>query len=153
MEPTHTHRDWYFKTSIIAIVEYLCHSPNPETYCLFVRMLTAMTNSQDVSKASLKALVLADQPSKHDDISQMTFSPELSFSQMKALPEHEMVDIKSKRNKIVTFVNSLGHKRVQLVTILVNSVDVMVRTPHSCHVHTCLVDLCKSECFIGQGFI
>ena len=85
-----------------------------------------MTNSQEVTKASLKALVLTDESSKRDTISGMTFTPEESFSKIKVLPVREIVDIKSKGEQVVTFVNSLGHKRVQLVSVLVNSVNVMV---------------------------
>ena len=91
-------------------------------------MNTAMTNSQEVIKASLKALVLADEPSKQDAISAMTFAPEETFSRIKVLPDHEIVDIKNKGKQVVTFVNSLGHQRVQLVSVMVNVVNVMVST-------------------------
>lgn len=89
-------------------------------------MLTAVTNSQEVMKASLKALVLSDEPSEHDAISKMAFAPQEEFSQIKVLPDHQTVDIKTKEKQMVTFVNSLGHKRVQLVSVFVNSINVMV---------------------------
>ena len=91
-------------------------------------MLIALTNSQEVTKASLKALMLVDEPSKREDISAMTFTLEESFSQIKVLPVHEIVDIKRKGKQVVTFVNSLGHNHVQMVSVLVNSLDVMVST-------------------------
>lgn len=92
----------------------------------FLRMINAITNSQSVAQVSLKAMVLLEESSKLDTISKMTFTPEESYPRIKVLASHTMVDIKKGGKQVVSFVNSLAHRRVQLVSVLVNSEDVMV---------------------------
>lgn len=97
----------------------------PIKYC-FYRMIAAIRESQMVSQKSLKSLMLLEEPSLRESISTLTFTPEESYPKIKVLAEHVVVDIKTRGKQMVTFVNSLAHERVQLVTLLVNSFNITV---------------------------
>ena len=87
-------------------------------------MVSALYKSVGVTQASLKAIVLLEEPSKQNLIS--TMKPEETYPKIKVIAEHAIVDIKNKGKQVVSFFNSLAHERVQLVSVLVNSADVMV---------------------------
>jgi hypothetical protein len=87
-------------------------------------MLEAINHSKDMLQESIKSLSLLEQP---DAVSAMTFAPEETFSQIKVLPDHMVLDMKAKQKQVVTFVNPLAHPRTELVSVLVNSEEVMVR--------------------------
>lgn len=89
-------------------------------------MLSALSKAKDVSRASLKAIVLLEEPSKKDILSSMAFNSEETYPKIKVTANHVVVDIKNKGKQVVSFVNSLAHKKVQLVSVVVNSPDATV---------------------------
>ena len=91
------------------------------------RMLVAIKNSQEVTQRSLKAL-LSSEYSEIKDLPHMWFTPEETYPTIKTLPSIAVIDIKSRDHNVVTFVNSLAHERTMLVSVLVNSPDLMVST-------------------------
>ncbi len=102
---------------------------------IIIRMISAITNAKIIAQASIKSLLNDVQ-----SISSLTFTLEETYSDdVKALPDRITVDIKNNGSQIVSFVNSLAHENTQLVTVLVNSPNVMVckcnytSTIHCCH--------------------
>ena len=89
-------------------------------------MISALTKTKEVTQASLKVIVLFEEPSKQNLLSSMSFKPEETYPKIKVIADHAIVDIKNKGKQVVSFFNSLAHERVQLVSVLVNSADVMV---------------------------
>ena len=88
------------------------------------RMLEAIRQSKEVTQASVKALTILEDSTK--EFSKMAFNHEETYIKVKDLASHSVLDIKNNRKQIVSFVNSLPHDSVQLVSVLVNSADVMV---------------------------
>ncbi len=91
----------------------------------FIRLFTSVKNTKDITRASIKSL-LSEAYSDIESMSSMSFTQELTYSDAKVLPRRTIVDIRRNGRQIVSFVNSLAHESIQLVSILVNSPNVMV---------------------------
>lgn len=89
------------------------------------RMVAAITKSKSVSQDALKAL-LSSEYSDKQHVRTMTFTPEETYPSIKTLPNVAVIDVSNGKSSIVTFVNSLTHRRVMLVSVVVNSPDIMV---------------------------
>ena len=90
-------------------------------------MISAITQSKDVTRAALKALLVEHSEGDQERvISGMSFNPEERYPSVKELPSQDVININSGGQYVVSFVNSLAHSRSQLVSVLVNSPNVMV---------------------------
>ena len=85
-------------------------------------MIRALQNSQDVARESLKKLLLFE----HSQVNSLSLVPEETYPTIKTLPSVSILNIKDRNQNVVTFVNSLAHRRTMLVSVMVNLPDVMV---------------------------
>lgn len=88
-------------------------------------MLSAIEKSKTVTHAALKALLTGEE-SQRSGASTMAFNLEETYPAGNEMPSHRLVDIKRRGDQVVSFLNSLAHERIQLVSVLVDSPDVEV---------------------------
>ena len=86
-----------------------------------------------VSQEALKALLLLEYSEQLHDNCSLTLNPEQTYPNVKALPDMAVLDVSGEKSSMVTFMNSLTYRRVMLVSVLVNSPNVIVSSTHCSH--------------------
>jgi len=88
-------------------------------------MIAAIRGSLVVSRDALRALLVSEHSEQLQDRT-LTLTPEQTYPNAKTLPDVTIADVSDGKSSIVTFMNSLTYRRVVLVSVLVNSPNIIV---------------------------